>query len=112
MIPVNSEQVFRATSHSIGYDGQVVRVVAQIKVFEDGSSMYVVLASDGCEFTATNSELTEITDTNNQTVQQLRDSGHVVVIWTPEEIGDADPSTLQDIVIQRGNEYLEDVNEE
>lgn len=112
MIPVNSKRVFRATTHSTGYDGQVVRIVAQTKAFEDGSSLYVVRAPDGCEFTATNSELTELTDTDNQTIKQLRDSGHVVVIWSPEEIGDADPSTLEDIVIQRGNEYLEDVNEE
>lgn len=50
-------------------------------------------------------------DIPQQTVQQLRDSGHLVVIWTPEEIGTANESHLEDLVVQRGNEYLEDFQE-
>lgn len=47
----------------------------------------------------------------NQTVQQLRDSGHVVIIWTPEEVGEADPDHLADMVMQRAHAYLEDFKE-
>jgi hypothetical protein len=42
----------------------------------------------------------------NKTVRQLRDAGYVVVIWTPEEVGEADAGQLEDIAIERGNEYL------
>lgn len=47
----------------------------------------------------------------HQTVQQLRDSDHVVIIWSAEEVGTADPGQLEDIATQRGNEYLEDFQE-
>lgn len=40
----------------------------------------------------------------------LRDRGFVVVIWTPTEVGDADGDTLEEIVIERGNNFLESVN--
>lgn len=46
-----------------------------------------------------------------RTVQQLRDSGHSVIIWNPDEVGTASIDALEDIVIQRGNEYLEDMRE-
>lgn len=46
-----------------------------------------------------------------QTVQQLRDSDHVVIIWNPEEIGEADPDHLVDLVMQRAANYLEDFQE-
>ncbi|GED41216.1 hypothetical protein [Cobetia marina] len=51
-------------------------------------------------------------DLKNQTVQQLRDSGHVVIVWTPDEIGDADGGVLEEVAIERGNTYLDDYDEE
>lgn len=41
------------------------------------------------------------------TVAQLRDSGHCVIVWTPEEIGEADISDLESVSIERGHSYLE-----
>lgn len=46
-----------------------------------------------------------------RTVQQLRDSGHSVIIWNPDEIGTASIDALEDVAVQRGNEYLEDMRE-
>lgn len=44
----------------------------------------------------------------NKTVQELRDSGHLVIIWTPDEIGEADIDDLESLSIERGHNYLED----
>jgi hypothetical protein len=46
-------------------------------------------------------------DTSNMTVQELRDADYCVIIWTPDEIGNADAGDLEDIVIERGNIYLD-----
>lgn len=43
-------------------------------------------------------------------IDDLRSRGFVVILWTPEEIGDADASILEDVAITRGNEYLADHN--
>ncbi len=40
-------------------------------------------------------------------IQTLRDTGHCVVIWTPEELGNINTSALEDIVIERGNNFIE-----
>ncbi|MGV6876573.1 hypothetical protein ACUSIJ_28385 [Pseudochelatococcus sp. B33] len=37
----------------------------------------------------------------------LRDLGCAVVVWTPDEIGDADRDQLESIMIERGSIYLE-----
>ena len=47
-----------------------------------------------------------MTDEQQGVINQLRDEGYCVVIWTPEELGDADAGNLEDIVTERGNEYL------
>lgn len=39
-------------------------------------------------------------------VHTLRDLGCAVVVWTPDEVGDANIDHLEDIMIQRGNEFL------
>ena len=44
---------------------------------------------------------------DKMTVAELREAGYCVVMWAPDELGDADIGDLEDIVIQRGNEYLE-----
>ncbi len=41
-------------------------------------------------------------------IEELRDSGHVVIIWTPEEVKDVSPDNLEDYVISKGNDYIED----
>ena len=47
-----------------------------------------------------------MTDAQQAAINELRDAGYCVIIWTPEELGDADIDNLEDIVIERGNEYL------
>ena len=47
-----------------------------------------------------------MTEEEQAAVDQLRRKGYCVVIWTPEELGDADAGNLEDIGIERGNEYL------
>lgn len=49
-------------------------------------------------------------DTNNQSVDELRSSGHVVIVWTPEEIGEADTDILEEVSITRGADYLDSIN--
>lgn len=52
-----------------------------------------------------------MTDLTKQTVEELRNSGHLVIIWTPEEIGDADLDDLESVSIERGHAYLESFGE-
>lgn len=40
-------------------------------------------------------------------VEQLRSEGYAVVIFTPDEIKDADASHLEDILVERGNIFLD-----
>lgn len=39
-------------------------------------------------------------------LREMRDAGHAVIIWTPEELGDVDPEWVEDCSISYGNEYL------
>lgn len=45
-----------------------------------------------------------------EVLRQLQAGGYAVIIWAPEEIGDADIDQLEDLVISRGNDYLESAN--
>lgn len=51
-------------------------------------------------------------DVSTLTVAELRAQGYLVVIWTPAELGEANASHMQDIVISRGNEYIVDNKED
>lgn len=42
----------------------------------------------------------------------LIDHGYAVVVWTPEEIGEGDSDLLQDLMIERGHQYLEQFEED
>lgn len=42
-----------------------------------------------------------------QLLKSLRDRGFCVIVWTPEEVADADISELESIVIERGNNFIE-----
>lgn len=38
----------------------------------------------------------------------LRDDyGYAVVIWTPDEMGDTNPERLQDVMIERGADFID-----
>ena len=38
----------------------------------------------------------------------LRKAGYLVVVWTPEELKEVDADALEDYVISKGNDYIED----
>lgn len=40
-------------------------------------------------------------------VKQLRDEGYLVVIWTPEELGNVNIDDLEDTVISYGSDMIE-----
>ena len=55
-------------------------------------------------------QIEEITHNEQAAIDALRDRGYCVIVWTPEEIGDADKGTLEDVCISRGSDYLEQIN--
>jgi len=52
----------------------------------------------------------EMTFAEEQAIAALRDRGFVVVVWTPGEIGNADPDGLEDVTIERGWNFIADGN--
>ena len=44
-------------------------------------------------------------------IQELRDEGHAVIIWTPEELGTASANRVQDRSIQLGQEVIDDLQD-
>jgi hypothetical protein len=48
-----------------------------------------------------------MTPAQQQAIDALRDEGYLVIIWTPEELGDIDASHIEDALIERGNEMIE-----
>lgn len=41
--------------------------------------------------------------------RELRNRGYAVVIFTSEEVGEADPSDLEDIMVERGWCYIDSI---
>ena len=42
-----------------------------------------------------------------EVIRQLRHEGHAVIIWTPEELGNASPERVEDRSIELGYEVIE-----
>lgn len=42
-----------------------------------------------------------MTDEETKVISQLRDQGYLIVIFTPEELGDAPPSKIEDSLIDK-----------
>jgi hypothetical protein len=42
-----------------------------------------------------------------QAINAMRDEGYLVIIWTPQEMKDIDPGHMEDILIERGNDMIE-----
>lgn len=38
----------------------------------------------------------------------LRKAGYLVVAWSPDELGNVDAHALEDYLISKGNDYIED----
>jgi len=45
-------------------------------------------------------------------LRELRDQGFVVIVWTPDEVGNADPVRLEDRCIELGWEVISDLKQE
>ena len=39
-------------------------------------------------------------------IQDLQAAGYAVIIWTPEELGDTEPTWVEEMSISYGSEYL------
>jgi hypothetical protein len=50
-----------------------------------------------------------MTEKQMQAVQDLRHAGYAVIIWTPEELGDANPRKVEDRSIELGHEVIHDL---
>lgn len=44
---------------------------------------------------------------HEQTVRELRESGHAVIVWTPEELGEASRNRVEDRSIELGWDVIE-----
>ena len=46
-------------------------------------------------------------DVHQMTIQQLRDEGYAVIVWTPEELGDCPADAIEDASIERGWDIID-----
>lgn len=51
------------------------------------------------------------TDQQN-VIHAMRDEGYLVILWTPAELGDIDVSHIEDMLIERGNDMIEQLQGE
>lgn len=47
-----------------------------------------------------------MTDEQQGVINQLRDEGYCVILWTPEELDGVHVDYLEDVVIERGNDFI------
>lgn len=53
-----------------------------------------------------------MTEAQRHAINSLRDEGYLVLIWTPQELGDIDASHIEDVLIERGNDMIEQLQGE
>jgi hypothetical protein len=46
------------------------------------------------------------------TIHAMRDAGYLVIVWSPYELGDTDKSHIEDMLIERGNDMIEQLKGE
>ena len=46
-----------------------------------------------------------------ESIQRLRDLGYSIAIFTPDEIGEAESGVLEDLMIERGWDFIEHCND-
>jgi hypothetical protein len=44
-----------------------------------------------------------------KTLRDLSHAGYAIIIWTPEELGDANPRKVEDRLIELGHEVIGDL---
>lgn len=40
--------------------------------------------------------------------KEARDAGYMITWWSPEEVQDVDVHDMEDVVVMRGNDFIED----
>lgn len=53
----------------------------------------------------------QLTKTEAKTIAGLRNKGYAVVLWNPVELGDAEPTEVEDRVVETGNDIIETLNQ-
>ena len=53
-----------------------------------------------------------MTNEQQRTIHAMRDEGYLVIIWTPQELGDIDHSHVESVLIERGNDMIEQLHGE
>ena len=48
-----------------------------------------------------------MTPEQQKAICTLRDEGYLVILWTPEELGDIETDYIEDRLIELGNEMIE-----
>jgi hypothetical protein len=48
-----------------------------------------------------------MTPEQQKIIHALRDEGYLIIIWTPQELDGIDPSHIEDALIERGNDMIE-----
>jgi len=46
-----------------------------------------------------------------ESIQRLRDLGYSIAAFTPDEIGEANSGVLQELIIERGWDFIEHCND-
>ena len=47
----------------------------------------------------------------SNTINAMRDEGYLVIIWSPAELGDVETSHIEDLLIERGNDMIEQLQQ-
>jgi hypothetical protein len=53
----------------------------------------------------------QLTKTELKTLRGLRHKGYAVIVWNPEELGDAEPDDVEDRSIEYGHDVIETLND-
>jgi hypothetical protein len=48
-----------------------------------------------------------MTPEQQKTINAMRDEGYLVIIWTPEELDGIDHGHIEDMLIERGNDMID-----
>ena len=51
-----------------------------------------------------------MTSQQDRAIRELQESGYAVILWNPEELGNASASEVEDLVSECGNEIIYELN--
>jgi len=52
-----------------------------------------------------------MTEAQRAAINELRNEGYAVIVWTPEEIGTANPRRVEDRSIELGYDIIDDLSD-